>query len=209
METLKNLIRGVKIRLVLLALLAIAAGALFVARPGTSGTMICYMVGAVLCIFGLTRLVSYWLTERGDSFGSFGLVQGAALLLCGGYVLFRPEVLYGILTTACAIFLIVDGVMKLQYAADLHRMQARGWWSVLAVALLMIVLGSVILFNPFGTMVTLMTFLGAVLIADGVLDIAAILYVHIVSKRVKKALEEAMSAAEAVETDCEQQEDRS
>ena len=37
METLKNLIRSVKIRLVLLALLAIAAGALFVARRKGGG----------------------------------------------------------------------------------------------------------------------------------------------------------------------------
>ena len=128
---------------------------------------------------------------------------GAALLLCGVYILVRPSLLYGLLTTAFAIFLVVDGVLKLQYAIDLYRMKAKGWWFVLAVALVMGVLGVVALFNPFATMVTLMTFLGITLIADGVMDLVSIAYVHAVAKRVEQVVDDAYAAATAIETDGE------
>ena len=86
---------------------------------------------------------------------------------------------------------------------DLYRMQAKVWWSVLVVALIMIALGLLVLFRPFETMVTLMTFLGVVLIADGVLDLVSISYVHLVAKRVKKAVNDAYTEATAIETDGE------
>ena len=141
MESIKNLLRSVKTRLVITALVVIAIGVLFVLKPGTSGTWICYIVGAALCVSGVVRFITYFLGDFRKSFGSFDLVWGAALLLCGVYILVRPSLLYGLLTTAFAIFLVVDGVLKLQYAIDLYRMKAKGWWFVLAVALVMGVLG--------------------------------------------------------------------
>ena len=203
MEHVKQLLRSVKTRLVIVSLLVIAVGLLFVLNPGTSGTMICYIVGAVLCISGLVRFVTYFLGDFRQSFGSFDLVWGAALLLCGGYILIRPGLLYGILTTAFGFFLVVDGVLKLQYAIDLYRMHAKGWWSVLAVAILMAVLSVVVLFNPFATMVTLMTFLGSTLIADGIMDLVSIAYVHMVAKRVEQVVDDVYTAATAIETDGE------
>ena len=203
MESIKNLLRSVKTRLVITALVVIATGVLFVLKPGTSGTWICYIVGAALCVSGVVRFITYFLGDFRKSFGSFDLVWGAALLLCGVYILVRPSLLYGLLTTAFAIFLVVDGVLKLQYAIDLYRMKAKGWWFVLAVALVMGVLGVVALFNPFATMVTLMTFLGITLIADGVMDLVSIAYVHAVAKRVEQVVDDAYAAATAIETDGE------
>ena len=203
MESIKNLLRSVKTRLVITALVVIAIGVLFVLKPGTSGTWICYIVGAALCVSGVVRFITYFLGDFRKSFGSFDLVWGAALLLCGVYILVRPSLLYGLLTTAFAIFLVVDGVLKLQYAIDLYRMKAKCWWFVLAVALVMGVLGVVALFNPFATMVTLMTFLGITLIADGVMDLVSIAYVHAVAKRVEQVVDDAYAAATAIETDGE------
>lgn len=203
MESIKNLLRSVKTRLVITALVVIAIGVLFVLKPGTSGTWICYIVGAALCVSGVVRFITYFLGDFRKNFGSFDLVWGAALLLCGVYILVRPSLLYGLLTTAFAIFLVVDGVLKLQYAIDLYRMKAKGWWFVLAVALVMGVLGVVALFNPFATMVTLMTFLGITLIADGVMDLVSIAYVHAVAKRVEQVVDDAYAAATAIETDGE------
>lgn len=203
MESIKNLLRSVKTRLVITALVVIAIGVLFVLKPGTSGIWICYIVGAALCVSGVVRFITYFLGDFRKNFGSFDLVWGAALLLCGVYILVRPSLLYGLLTTAFAIFLVVDGVLKLQYAIDLYRMKAKGWWFVLAVALVMGVLGVVALFNPFATMVTLMTFLGITLIADGVMDLVSIAYVHAVAKRVEQVVDDAYAAATAIETDGE------
>ena len=59
------------------------------------------------------------------------------------------------------------------------------------------------LFNPFATMVTLMTFLGITLIADGVMDLLSIAYVHAVAKRVEQVVDDAYAAATAIETDGE------
>ena len=203
MEELKSIIRSVKVRLVVLSLIVIAIGVLFLAKPDTSGVMICYLVGILLCLYGIVRLVIYFTGDAAQRVGSFDLVIGAAMLLCGVYILFRPQFLYGILTAVCGIFLVADGVLKLQYAMDLYRMQAKAWWSVLLVALIMIALGLLVLFRPFETMVTLMTFLGVVLIADGVMDLVSISYVHLVAKRVKKAVNDAYTEATAIETDGE------
>ena len=137
--------------------------------PNTSGNIICRGVGAVLCIWGVVRLVAYF--RNNEILGSFGLVQGVALAGFGLYILIRPGIIEVFLTTVFAIIIIVDGILKLQYALDFRKLDAGGWWIEAVCAAVMIILGIVVLFNPFVTVAAVMLFIGVVCI---ILAVAAL-----------------------------------
>lgn len=194
MEELRQAMRGLKRGTLYESLALLLVGILFLVYPESSGTIICYVVGAVLCLWGLVRCVAYFRADRLVAFGSFGLVQGAALLAVGVFVLVRPEVLAGVLTSVFGILLIVDGVLKMQHAIGLARIQAAGWWAVGLAAATTAALGVVVLANPFKTAVTLMIFAGAALIAGSLLDLLTLAYVSRCVKAAKNAAEQAKSA---------------
>jgi uncharacterized membrane protein HdeD (DUF308 family) len=172
-------------------------GVLFIAFPSSSGTIICYATGIVLCVWGIILMISYFATDNTVAFGSFGLVQGATLVILGAGILIWPDFLKGMLTLAFGLLIIADAVLKLQYAIDLMRIKASGWLAVLIVAVAMAVFGLVAVWNPFQTATVLTIFIGAVLIVDGVADLATVAYISRSIKALKKALHEADETQEA------------
>jgi uncharacterized membrane protein HdeD (DUF308 family) len=164
--------------------------------PTSSGLAICYAVGAILCVWGVVRVVTYFAADRLMMIGSFGLVQGAALLLAGAFILARPELLAGVLTTVFGILLIIDGVLKLQHAISLLRIRAPRWWVILLGAAVTAALGIVVVCEPFATARTLMQFVGAALVVGGALDLLTLVYVSHSVKTVQRRTAEADAARE-------------
>ena len=189
MENTKRTIDSFRNQLIYIACALIVLGVLLVAFPGISALIICYIIGAVLCVLGLIRIVGYFRIERDFAFASFGLVRGGVLLLLGILVLVRPQLLSALLTVVFGIVLFVDGVLKIQYAIDMLRLRASGWWLVLVCALLMCVLGIVALCDPFATALALMTFIGISLIVDGIMDLATIIYLSSFLRRNNKFID--------------------
>ena len=177
MEGLVKKIKGIRNEMIGLSIVLI----LF---PNTSGNIICRGVGAVLCIWGVVRLVAYF--RNNEILGSFGLVQGVALAGFGLYILIRPGIIEVFLTTVFAIIIIVDGILKLQYALDFRKLDAGGWWIEAVCAAVMIILGIVVLFNPFATVAAVMLFIGVVFVFEGAWDLVSILYISKIAKEFNK-----------------------
>lgn len=59
----------------------------------------------------------------------------------------RPEAIAVFFGTAIAIIIIIDGILKLQYAIEFYHMEAQRWWIEAIVAALMVVMGVVALFT--------------------------------------------------------------
>lgn len=88
--------------------------------------------------------------------------------------------------TVFAIIIIVDGILKLQYALDFRKLDAGGWWIEAVCAAVMIILGIVVLFNPFATVAAVMLFIGVVFVFEGAWDLASILYISKIAKEFNK-----------------------
>ncbi len=184
MDSLIKKIKGIKHEMMGLAIVLILAGIFMILFPNTSGNIICRGVGAVLCIWGVIRLIAYFRND--EILGSFGLVQGAALAGFGLYILIRPGIIEVFLTTVFAIIIIVDGILKLQYALDFRKLNANGWWIEAVCAAVMIVLGIVVLMNPFATVAAVMLFIGIVFVFEGVWDLVSILYISKIAKEFRQ-----------------------
>lgn len=188
MKEIKQAINRFQREIIFLALSLILIGVLFIAFPESSARIICYAMGIVACIWGLIRLVAHFKVDSMEVFGSYGLVQGATLLIIGIAIIAKPDVLAKFVTMAFGIIMLIDGVLKIQYAIDLGRIKAGGWIWVMVTAVLMIVLGVIAIVNPFETNAVLMVFLGCILIADGISDLVVIGYIVRTVKTIKRAV---------------------
>ena len=168
------------------ALALIAVGVMFVVLPKSSATLICYITAGLLCVWGIIKLMMYVSSGVGEKFGSFGLVTSVSLIIGGIAIFVNPEFFAGIIATIFGCAMIVDGVLKVQYAIDLSGIGGKYWWVVLIAAAVFIAAGLIVVFNPLSAAVTFMIFAGVALIVDGISDLITAFYVSRVLKKFTK-----------------------
>ena len=96
------------------------------------------------------------------------------------------------------LFVIFDSLGRIQNALELRRCQYSSWKGFLLLALLSIVLGVVMIVDPFGAMETLVMAIGIILILEGALNLLSALYTAIAVRRFLKLHPETQSMLEAV-----------
>ena len=167
------------------ATLAIVAGILFLILPEGSARLICTVCGILLIAAGCVSIVTFALY----GFLPFGrlLITGVALILFGIFCLVNPGIVMGILTVVFGIFIVVDGCMSLSDSICCARAHAAGWLPMLLLSALTIILGCIVLF---GTFDTVMIFAGISLLVDGVSDLIMILAFSRRVREAKKKLKE-------------------
>lgn len=173
-----------KIELLILNIALIILGLLMFIFPYGFNAMICITVGTGLCIWGIIRVISYFMTKSEEIFGSFGLVQGGAMIGFGLYFLLNPSVFIQIIDASLGIILLITAVLKFQYAFDFFKMKSKKWWIHLIGSGIMLICGILALTKPFGIANFIMMFIGLSLIFSSVWDIITLISVSRILKNI-------------------------
>ena len=100
---------------------------------------------------------------------------------------------------ALAIIIIVDGILKLQYAVDFYHLESDKWWIELIGAVVMVVIGIIALLNPFSTSSALIVFIGIALMIEGLWDFISLMRIVSVTKKAGKAIKNFKDQVDAVD----------
>ncbi len=175
-------------------------GIFLVIFPKLSASIICYIIGVILSIWGLFKVIEYFRIKN-EFFGSFSLVQGCALLGFGIYILVSPGFLSAIIAIVLNMILFIGAIMKLQYTFEFARLKSKGW-AIQAVGAVLVIAACIIAFlNPFGAADFLMIFIGISLIFDGVWDLITMIYVSKFVKNIEKAVKSTLKDEEMVDAE--------
>lgn len=158
-----------KINALVAALAYLVLGILFVLFPGIAMTTICYLLALGLALVGAVYVVEsvrHWQT----AYRSNGLAIGILALMGALFLFLKADAFIAIIPMALGFLVIVSGVLKVQNAIVLYKMQCASWLYVLIAAALCILLGIALIENPFGAAATLVTLIGIGLIFSGVSD---------------------------------------
>ena len=192
----------VKNELLIMSLIMIALGIGIVIFPTQVNDMILRCIGIGLCVWGVLRFINYFKTSLGkEVLTSFGLVQGISLIVFGIFLVLAPNAVQGFFIYAISILVIIDGVLKAQYAIDLFNLKFSSWWIELLIAVAVVILGIVAFIDPFGTEVVLMRFIGIVLAASSLVDFISVIVISGSAKRMAKMMNEAAESNEIIDVD--------
>lgn len=184
MNELKKAFRRCKWDSILAAALAIIVGILFIALPSTSANVLCTIAGVLLIVIGIFAISAF--VAGGFLLGGYSLIMGIAFLLSGLFFLIHPELIKGILTVLFGIFIVADGASTLVDSIYCAKARVGGWFWLLLLSLVSIVLGCIV---TFGTFDTVMMFAGISLVVDGVGDLLITLFFSHKIKEAKKTLQ--------------------
>ena len=190
--------KKLKWNLILMSALYLGLGIFLLLVPGTALNVVCYALGAVVLLCAVVQLVRYFAVERGVFQSQLTLISGLVCLGLGAFLIIRSDIVVRLLPIVFGLFVIFDSLGRIQNALELRRCQYSSWKGFLLLALLSIVLGVVMIVDPFGAMETLVMAIGIILIVEGTLNLLSALYTAIAVRRFIKLHPETQSMLEAV-----------
>lgn len=155
--------------LVITALVYLILGLTLAIWPGTARMIICYTAGILLILYGLGRIFAQWNSQGFLSLGN-GYLLGLVSLLLGLLLLLRAEAVLAIFGTVLALIIIADSLIKLQISYQLRGRHMGSARRNAICALVTLLLGLLMLFNPFKAVDVMTVFIGISLMVNGIIN---------------------------------------
>ena len=174
--------RIAKIGYIVMSVMFCIAGALFIALPDISITMIGISMGIAMIVFGIVKLVGYFSRDLFRLAFQFDLELGILLLILGLIVLIRPDDLMTFICIALGISILTDGLFKVQIALDSKRFGIKSWWVILALAVVTGTIGVFLIFRSAKSAQFLTVLLGVSILAEGILNLYTVISTVLIIK---------------------------
>ncbi len=131
------------------------------------------IAGFGLLIIGLANIFLY--IKNADN-ASNGLAKGILLTIAGAYFIYNDGAALDILSLLLGIFIILNGVVGLQFSFDAKKSEADKWKISMIFSFVNIILGLFILFYPFSTIETLIVYNGIFMLISAVLNLLSLIF---------------------------------
>lgn len=178
-----NLIKKAKHAYITISVIMLVLGLVLLIWPEMSLSILCYLIGAMLIIGGVVKLVGYFSKDLYRLAFQFDLAFGILSILLGIVFIAHPEHIISILPIVMGIFVLVEGVLRIQTAMDAKTFGLSTWWMMIILAIATSGCGLLLIFKPFESAVAMMMLLGVTLLIDGVQNLWVAIYTVKVSER--------------------------
>lgn len=196
-----KMLKELKWEAILTGVLYILLGIVALVIPETMQKTLGYLIGIVLIVAGLVSIICYLLRDARENYYHNEFVFGLVGIVVGAAVLYKVEVIISLIPFILGILVLFSGCSKLQDAIDLRRLGYGSWAGMLIVAIVNIILGIVLICNPFKAAVVLFRVLGIGLILSGVSDCFSTIYFAQKFRRFKQEAEALDSSFEEINTE--------
>lgn len=161
-----------------LAVCNILIGIFFVAFPGTAASTIVRIIAVAALVAGVVQIVAFFSSSKYERpYGNL-LTGGVILAALSVFMLIQPQTIVSILYVIIGAFLIIDGIISVQNAIDLRRFSGRINWALLVFGAVVLILGIIVLFNPFTSAKILTLTSGIFMLIGGIGDLIALASIH-------------------------------
>ena len=168
----KNLKNGAYILAIGYILVGIAA----IAIPDDLLKVFGYIVGGACIVAGAVFVINYLIRDVKTNFFRNDFLHGLVAIVVGIVIILKVELVVSLIPLALGIMVIISGCTKLQNVIDLKRMNSDRWIPMLVVAVLNLILGAVLVANPFESATLFLRILGIGLVFSGLTDLFSTLF---------------------------------
>ena len=164
-----------KLSTILTALVLAVIGTVLVLFPGKALITILRVVGVGLILIGGIGVISYFVQKAPEKKSLWKMLVSAVEAIVGIVILANPALVISIYPVIMGIVIIIDGLSNVLTSISMKRHSISAWKYSLVLALISILLGTIILCNPFSTASALISIIGVVLIYDAISNIIIML----------------------------------
>lgn len=162
---------------------------------------ISYLIGGVLIGIGVISLLKF-ISGNKEKKNEMDIVYGIITIVLGIIVITNPKAIASIIPFILGIIMVISSSTKILYSFDLKKSNSNLWISTLIVAILTLVCGVLLIFNPFAGADFFVKAIGIILFIYAVLDIVSGIRIYKIvkgSSKDKKKIEDKIVEADVVE----------
>lgn len=158
----KNMLFSTVITLILGLILAYS--------PEGSIKVITGIIALMFLLIGILQLVDYIKQSKLEKMMSLSLILGILLTAVGVYLFINLESLANFITTLIGIAILIKSLFKLQYAFNIRDISDK-WFYNLIVGVVGIILGIVLLVNPFSSAKLFLRIIGIIFVVGSIIEL--------------------------------------
>lgn len=136
------------IRSLILDVIMIGIGMFFLIKP-SSGLRACEIIFSILMIFTGIMAIFDGTAKKAIKIFNFHIIYGVLSTILGILVIINPFSLINALLIAFGIWLIISGLIKINYAINLKKIKEDCWPLILFIGIIIGAFGVLVIINPF------------------------------------------------------------
>lgn len=183
-----GLLKQLKWNLIMIAVSFIALGVVLIIWPGATMKTICYIIAVLLFLLGVISLINYLARDISGIIYRYDLVVGLSAILGGILIIVKVDKLTELIPAVLGFLVTISGIVKMQNSVDMMRLGHGRWNIAFAMAIINIVMGILLLMDPFKTAEFLIMCVGISLVYSGITDLYVT--ISIASRLAKNRIEE-------------------
>ena len=165
MQNLSTRVKKMSITSIAFSLLFIVTGIFLLLKPETVINYVCYVLGLILVLWGVVSIIQFFSDKNSTNYLSLNFIFGAFVFIFGIIILIKPSIIASIIPLLLGVWMIINGVTKLSYSLSIKNI-----FSIIG-AILIVIFGITLVFNPFEGAKGLTQIIGIALIIYSVFDL--------------------------------------
>lgn len=151
-------------------LITLVLGIVLAFEPSGSIKVITAIIAILFMLIGAFQLFDYIRQSREEKMMSLSLILGIILFGIGIFLFINLESLVKFVTTLIGVTICIKSLFKLQFALNIRDISEK-WFYNLIVGIVGMVLGIVLLVNPFDSAVLFLRIVGVLLIIGSIVEL--------------------------------------
>ena len=150
-------------------------GAVLIAFPDFSVSLLGVICGITMIVFGIVKLTGYFSKDLYRLAFQYDLTSGVLLIALGTVMLVHPGSLMTFICIVLGIFVLADGMFKIQISFEAKSFGIPEWWLILIFAVVTGICGLLLAIRPEDGGRVLTVILGITLLAEGMLNFSTVI----------------------------------
>lgn len=176
---IKNYLKNFEKYSILISSLLIILGAFLLVQPLKSLEVAIIFFATIMIVNGISSFFSYFMLDRAERLFSLELVTGIVTILTGTLMYLYRTDLINIFPVILGIWIIASNLIKMQLSINLSVFRGSNWFLLLIMQVLMVILGIILITNPFSSIVALTTLAGSFLMISETASLIESIYILI------------------------------
>lgn len=147
----------------------IILGVLLIIRPSFSTNAVCNILGLVSLLWTVISFIQYFGTKKIGLNSKFDLFQGFAGAVLSFIFFFAKAFLTTLIPLIVGIVICIQSAAKIKLALTQRRNGVDKWLLALILNIAGFILGLCLVINPFKSLMTVIRFIGIVLVINGII----------------------------------------
>ncbi len=154
----------------LIDVILFALGVYSASNPTSSNTVIGVAFGISLSVVGIYNIIKCIFNVHKSPFFVADIIYGILSIIAGVFIVINPLSLTGILSIGIGLWLIISASFKFALALQLKRFSEETWLFSMVLSVLVLIIGIIVMINPFSTALVLTTFVGIIICVYASID---------------------------------------